>query len=130
MEEGANQGCPLSTTLAAFVLNEILRPLDEQLKERARQRRADGNMMDDGCGCETHPMGYIDDCGSAVVHADALFFLREFERLAKIHGFSLNSLKTRLLTSTNGTSAIDAIEREYGAIIANKLRRAIADYSV
>ncbi|KAL7523043.1 hypothetical protein ACHAXR_000004, partial [Thalassiosira sp. AJA248-18] len=87
-------------------------------------------MMDDGCGGETHPMGYIDDCGSAVVHTDALFFLREFERLAKIHGFSLNSLKTRLLTSTNGTSAIDAIEREYGAIIANKLRRAIADYSV
>ncbi|KAL7531883.1 hypothetical protein ACHAXR_004291 [Thalassiosira sp. AJA248-18] len=53
-----------------------------------------------------------------------------FERLAKIHGFSLNSLKTRLLTSTNGTSAIEAIEREFGTVIANKLRRAIADYSV
>ncbi|KAL7523745.1 hypothetical protein ACHAXR_000310, partial [Thalassiosira sp. AJA248-18] len=66
MEEGANQGCPLSATLAALVLNEILLPLDDKLKERAKQRRLNGNMMDDGCGGETHPMGYIDDCGSAV----------------------------------------------------------------
>ncbi|KAL7524723.1 hypothetical protein ACHAXR_000688, partial [Thalassiosira sp. AJA248-18] len=75
MEECADQGCPLSATPAALVLNEILRPLDAKLKARAKQRMDNGNAMDDGCGGETHPMGYIDDCGSAVVHADALFFL-------------------------------------------------------
>ena len=32
LKEGVNQGCPLSSTLAALVLNEILVPLTARLK--------------------------------------------------------------------------------------------------
>ena len=35
MEGGVNQGCPLSSTLAALILNEILKPLQRSLNERA-----------------------------------------------------------------------------------------------
>ena len=35
MAEGANQGCPLSATLAALVLGEVLRPLGAVLEARA-----------------------------------------------------------------------------------------------
>ena len=37
MKEGVNQGWPLSTTLAALVLNEILVPLTAKLKTCAQQ---------------------------------------------------------------------------------------------
>ena len=35
MEEGVNQGCPLSSILAAMVLNEVLAPLTVKLRARA-----------------------------------------------------------------------------------------------
>ena len=38
MEEGVNQGCPLSATLAAIVLNEVLVPIKTKLQARAWSR--------------------------------------------------------------------------------------------
>ena len=72
MEEGANQGCPLSATLADFVLGEVLKPLDAAMKAREPNRFLDAGYDngDDGAGGESHPMRYIDDIGTATPHFD------------------------------------------------------------
>ena len=75
MEEGVNQGCPLSSTLAALVLHEVLEPLTAKLNARAEARRANGDFGDDGYGGQTHAQAYIDDCGAAVPLQDVSFFL-------------------------------------------------------
>ena len=81
MEEGANQGCPLSATLAALLLHEVLGPLTVKLNARAFVRWCANNIYDDEAGGQTHPMGYIDDVCALVSIEDVLFFLEEFERL-------------------------------------------------
>ena len=78
MKEGVNQGCPLSSTLAALILNEILVPLTAKLKARAKERLRNNNPGDDGLGGETDPMAYIDDCGASVYVKDVWPFLEEF----------------------------------------------------
>ena len=72
--EGANQGCLLSAILATLILGQVLRPLDMEMKARARKRflAVAGDTSDDGAGGETHPMGYIDDVGAATPHEDVL----------------------------------------------------------
>ena len=130
MKEGVNQGCPLSSTLAALVLNEILFPLTAKLKARAQQRLRSGNFGDDGSGGETNPLGYIDDCGAAVYVADVLFFLEEFDRLGKPSGCHLNFDKTRIMTSTNGSSSIPSIRRKYGKAIADSVEKALDTFSI
>ena len=108
-----NQGCLLSSALAALMLGEVLRPLDVVLKARARKRSADSavDISDDGAGRETHPMGYIDDVGAATSHIDVLFFLEEFNRLGKPSGLYLNPSKTRILISTSSRCSLSCIER-------------------
>ena len=46
MEEGTNQGCPLSSTLAALVLHSILEPITKLLHQRAADRLAAGDSGD------------------------------------------------------------------------------------
>ena len=130
MAEGVNQGCPLSSILAALVLHEVLAPIDAKLKIRAANRRQQQNTGDDDAGGETHPMAYIDDAGAAVPHEDVEFFFDEFTKLGPQFGCHLNTVKTRIMTSTSGSSALPAIEHEYGTLIADSLRRAIVKYSV
>ena len=111
MKEGVNQGCPLSSTLAALILNEILVPLTAKLKARAKERLRNNNPGDDGLGGETDPMAYIDDCGASVYVEDVWPFLEEFNRLGTPLGCHLNYDKTRIMTSTNGTSEDAAITK-------------------
>ena len=88
-------------------------------------------MGDDDAGGESHPMAYIDDAGAAVPHEDVEFFFDEFTKLGPQFGCHLNTVKTRITTcSTSGSSALPAIEHEYGTLIADSLRRAIVKYSV
>ena len=126
MEEGANQGCLFFSTLAvaALVLNKILRPLHEKLLARADNRlHIEQRPMEDGVGEESHPMGYVDDSGCAVPHEDVLFFMREFERL--LGRIRINLQKTRIMTSTNGESALGAIDLEYGKVTVDRVKMAI-----
>ena len=126
MAEGAIQGCPLSATLTALVLGDVLRPLDVAMKARACKIfvAAPGDTSDDGAGGETHPMGYIDDVGAATPHEDVLFFLEEFNRLGR--PLYLNPSKTRILISTSGECSLSKIEEEYGPDITADLRKAIS----
>ena len=130
MEEGVNQGCPLSYILAALVLHEVLAPINAKLTARAFVRYHNNDKGDDGHGGQTHIMGYIDDVGTAIPHADSFFFCREFERTGPALGCHLNRSKTRILASTNGESALPSIVRDFGPAAAAELRQAIATFSV
>ena len=116
MQEGVNQGCPLSSTIAALLLNEILLPLTAKLKA--------------SLGRETDPMAYIDDCRANVYVEDVWFFLEEFNRLGGPLGCHLNFDKTHIMPSTNGTLGVPSIRRKYGDAIATTIEAAIAKYSV
>ena len=138
MEEGVNQGCPLSSTLTSLVLHEVLEPLTLKLKARAARRlrlakQGDTHadlVNDNNAGGESHPMGYIDDAGACVPFEDVLFFLEEFERLATPLGCHINPKKTRIMTTTQGTSCLATIRSAYGDATANDVATAIAKYSV
>ena len=75
-------------------------------------------------------MAYIDDAGAAVPHEDVKFFFYEYTKLGPQFGCHLNAVKTRIMTSTSGSSALPGIKHEYGTLIADSLRRAIVKYSV
>jgi hypothetical protein len=48
MDEGVNQGCPLSPIFATLVLHQVLQPLAEQLQIRANDRLNNNDKGDDG----------------------------------------------------------------------------------
>ena len=74
-------------------------------------------------------MAYVDDKNVVIYLPDALFFLQEFHRRAAPKGMHLNTSKTRILTSTNGTSALPAIARRYGPRLAAEIKAAISLFS-
>jgi hypothetical protein len=129
MVEGTNQGCPLSSTLAAIVLHSVIAPIADLLQQRAAARLAQGNPGDDGHGGVSVPMGYVDDKNVCLYIEDVHFFLSEFQSRAAPAGMFLNTNKTRILTSTNGTSAIPAIRQQYGPAIADSIQSAIVTFS-
>ena len=90
---------------------------------------AAGNPGDDGLGGVSNPMAYVDDKNSCIYLPDVLFFLEEFKRRAPFLGLYINTIKTRILSSTSGTSALPAIRREYGRLIATQIQQAIASFS-
>jgi hypothetical protein len=107
MEEGANQGCPLSSTFAALVLHTVIAPIATALHQRAAARLASGDQGDDGLGGISDPMAYVDDKNICIYLPDVAFFFTEFCRRAPSKGLFLNSFKTRILTSTSGNTAIE-----------------------
>ena len=99
MEEGVNQGCPLSSIFAALVLNKILVPLDKILQERAVKHALQQGPGEDGQGGSTHQIGFVDNLGATVILEDVLFFIEKFDVLARPFGYLLNTFKTRIFTS-------------------------------
>ena len=114
MFEGLNQGCPLSVVFAIMVLHEVLAPLDDLLQERAAVRLAAGDWGDDGHGSVTHLMGYVDDVSAMVPLVDLEFCWRHLKRMGDNLGLFFNAFKTRILTSCDGTSTVDKLERRCG----------------
>ncbi|KAL7529537.1 hypothetical protein ACHAXR_009934, partial [Thalassiosira sp. AJA248-18] len=129
MIEGVNQGCPLSALFAAFVLDRVLRPLDLMLKERAAARLSAGDLGDDGYGSVTHLFGYVDDVSSDVPLVDLKFFHQSFGRLANRPNLHFNRIKSRILTSCDGESAIPRLAA-VDAELAAEVQSVIAQYSV
>ena len=119
MEEGVNQGCPLSFIFAAFILNEILVPLDKIMQARTAARERTCGPGDDGYGGRTHQMGFVDNLGSSVILEDCLFYLQKFDELAKPFGCFMNKCKTRILTSCNGQSILPLLEESQPNVAAD-----------
>jgi hypothetical protein len=132
VNEGFSQGCPASPVFAAIVLNEILTQLQTELNLRAQERKLKGDFSDDKHGCIAIILAYVDDCNILLHHDDVLFFLERFVALATPLGAILNTEKTRILTTTTGSSLVDAfLNSNDPNLIARgaSLKQAIATYS-
>jgi len=109
MEESASQGCPLSPLFASFVVARLLEPIDDILRERAAASLANGDPGDDGQGGISHLLSFVDDISSCIYLPDFQFLCEQVRtRGASIECF-INSHKTRVLTSCNGTSIFPAL---------------------
>ena len=128
MKEGVNQGCPLSPIFATLVLHRVLKPLDQQLRQRAANRLQNGDSGDDGFGSIAHLLAYMDDISSTVHHEDVQFFCTEIEKLGRSRGCFVNPHKTRILTSCSGDSIIPTL-RSVNPSLAQDIGNTIATYS-
>ena len=128
MEEGVNQGCPLSPIFATLVLQRILGPLDAKLQQRARERLQNGDPGDDGLGGQAHLLAYMDDISSMVIHEDVQFFCEEINTMGKTRGCFVNPHKTRILTSCTGHSILPDIQAA-NPNLAKDIEHTIAKYS-
>ena len=126
MEDGVNQGCPLSPIFATLVLHRVLQPIAKALYQRASERLKHGHTGDDGFGSIAHLFAYMDDISSMLAHEDVEFFCTEIERLGLPRGCIINPQKTRILTSCSGFSILPDIDPP----LADILRRTIERYSV
>ena len=124
VEEGFTQGCPVSPVFAAIVLNEILDKIQQELNQRASIRVSNGELGDDGFGTLGIILAYVDDVNSLLSHDDATYFLQRFVELATPLGAILNTEKTRILTSTSGSSIVDKL------IGSNKLKHTMRGTSL
>ncbi len=130
MDEGFNQGCPLSSIFAVIVLNKVLLLLNASLQRRATNCLPDLNPHDNGHGGITHLLAYVDDNSTAVPLEDLAFFFTDFERLAKPLSLNINAMKTRIMLSCDGTSALPSIFRELPGHIAKSFRTTLDKYYV
>ena len=129
MEEGVNQGCPLSSIFAALVFHRVLAPLQAALNDRANDRVLRGDLGDDGCGSVSIITAFVDDNSNVIPLEDISFFFTELDELAPPRGCRLNSFKTRILTSTNGMSPLPAL-RLTNPPLAESIEQAITTYSI
>jgi hypothetical protein len=129
MEEGVNQGCPLSPIFATLVLHRVLKPLDEQLRQWAADRVRNGDMGDDGFGSIAHLLAYMDDISSTVHHQDIQFFCTEIVKLGRSRGCFVNPQKTRILTSCSGESIIPTLTLSNPSL-AQEIQDTISTYSI
>jgi hypothetical protein len=124
MEEEVTQGCPLSPLFATFVVARLLEPINVLLHARAAERLASGNPGDDGYGGITHLLSYVDDISTCIYLPDLEFFCNTLKTNGTALRCFVNTAKTRILTSCNGTSPlplISASNPKLGLSIANTI---------
>ena len=109
MREGVTQGCPLSPLFASFVVARLLRPIDALLRARAAERLASGDHGDDSHGGISHLLSYVDDISTCVYLPDLEFLCNTLQSHGALLGCFVNTYKTRILTSCNGTSSLPGI---------------------
>ena len=107
VEEGFTQGCPLSPVFAGMVLHHITRKIHTHLLQEVIKRIRKKLKMDDDRGAVPIVMGFVDDVNALVTIEDAAEYLRLFEEIGGELGAILNTDKTRILTSTSGTSLVE-----------------------
>ena len=77
-------------------------------------------------------MAYVDDVNALLHHKDVRWFLQRFVELAQPRGGVLNTMKTRILTSTSHNSVISRLTSSQDAttqFVGADLNRAVTDYS-
>jgi hypothetical protein len=128
MKEGVSQGCPLSPLFASFVVARLLQPIDSLLCEQAAVQLASGNPGDDGFGGISHLLGYVDNISSCVFLPDLPFLCNTLKTICASIGCFVNSSKTRILTSCNGTSTLPLLHTT-NPILAKSISDTIAEFS-
>eukprot|EP00978_Attheya_sp_CCMP212_P017883 scaffold48193_cov52-Attheya_sp.AAC.1 len=98
------QGCPLSIFFSCLILHELLSNLDNELRARAKIRRKNKDLGDDGRGSVSDILTYMDDGQVVIPYVDLRFFLDRITELGPTFGLSLELNKTTILTSTSGIS--------------------------
>jgi len=106
--EGFTQGCPLSPLFAGIVLTHILRQIHTELMDRANKRLQNNQLLDDGNGGAPIIMAYVDDTNCLLPIEDVHYFLQRFKDLGIPLGAVMNTDKTRIMTTTSGTSNLNA----------------------
>ena len=128
MEECVSQRCPLSPILALLVVTNLLQPLDNELRERAATRPQNGDPGDDGFGGITHLFGCVDDVSTCVPLADLKLLCDQFATIGAPLGCFLNPMKTHILTSTSGNSALPDL-LQLNPTLATSISDTISRYS-
>jgi hypothetical protein len=128
VEEGFTQGCPFSPLFAGLVLTHILTKVNAELLTRAENRKCNDIYLDDGHGGEPIIMAYVDDTNCLLPIEDVEFFLDRFKYYGEPLGAVMNTDKTRILTSTNGSSTIPT-HLAYDHALGTSLYNAIDRYS-
>jgi hypothetical protein len=132
VQEGFSQGCPMSPVFAALVLGELLQEMDTHFRLKAASRLSQGAPMDDHRGGAPIILAYVDDVNCLLPHEDVEEFCAMFARLGAKLGAKLNTEKTCILTSTNGTDVPGELlksNRIGRNSVGASLQRAIKTYS-
>jgi len=77
-KEESSQGCPFAAFLACLVLDDVIKQIDMELHERARTRKNNNCISDDGLDTRAVVMSYIDDTTASIENQDLQFFLDRF----------------------------------------------------
>jgi hypothetical protein len=109
MWEGVTQGCPLSPLFVSFIAARLLAPINQVLRERAAARLASKDPGDDTHGGISHILSYVDDMSTCVYLPDLEFLCTTLRSHGASLGCFVNTFKTRILTSCNGLSPVQAI---------------------
>jgi len=128
MQEGVTQGCPLSPLFASFVVARLLAPIDVLLRERAATRLASGDHGDDGYGGISHLLSYVDDISTCVYLPDLEFICDTLRSNGASLGCFVNTSKTRILTSCNGSSPLPSITN-HNACLGESILSTIHQFS-
>ena len=108
--EGFSQGCPASPVFAALALHDILSKIQPELERQAIQRKAAGDLGDNGHSS----IGFSVDNVNAVLHRqDVDYLLNRFKTLAEPLSAILDTEKTRIMTTTTGTSLIEWLKNHH-----------------
>ncbi|KAL7501804.1 hypothetical protein ACHAXN_000136 [Cyclotella atomus] len=130
--EGFSQGCPASPVFAALVLHDILSKIQPELEKRALQRKAAGDLGDDGHGSIGFSLGYVDDVNAMLSHHDVEYFLQMFKKLGEPLGAILNTDKTRIMTTTTGKSLVERLKGHHNKgkqLLGHQLANTISTFS-
>jgi hypothetical protein len=106
MLEGISQGCPLSPLFAFIVVACLLEPIDKLLRERTAAQHASGDPGNDGYSGISHLLSYVDSISTCVYLPGLAFLCNTLKTHSTSLGCFVNTSKTRMLPSCNGTSPL------------------------
>ncbi len=115
-------------SFASFVVARLLAPIDQLLRDRAAARLASGDPGDDTHGGILHLLSYVDDISICVYLPDLEFLCTTLQSHGTSLGCFINTSKTRILTSCNGLSQVQAIT-EANPTLGRSLATSIATFS-
>jgi hypothetical protein len=92
---------------------DILSKIQPELEAWALQRKAAGDLADNRLGWISFSLAYIDDANTMLHHQDVDYFLNRFKTLGKPFGAILNTEKTRIMTTTTGTSLVERLKNHH-----------------